>query len=453
MGRDWRMNMKTGIFQQQTLKMVMTPELTQSIAILQYSTQELSTFLENKVIENPLLSIDYSQSGVFQPRMNRNKRKRRKNDFDSDYWMEQVSEDQLSLEEHLLSQLNLEQLTKEEQMALKLLIHNLDENGYLPISLEDLTTSSITKDHLQSSLCLLQQLEPYGVGARNLQECLFIQARVNGENPLSEMILQDYFVEFAEKRWKELSKKMNVALQEIQKSFDYIQTLNPRPASHFQKEKPSYIVPDVIIKVCDGQLVIGDIDGNSPKITVDKAYFNLMKHQQDQQVKQFVQEKWQEYQWISRGIQQRRETILRVMHCIAKKQPKCFYQGLEHIKPMTMKEIADELGIHESTVSRAVKGKYVQTPFGTIEMRMFFSTSLSSTDFENDISGLQAKKLVAASIAKENKQRPLSDQELVELLKQEHGLVLARRTVAKYREQLGIPSSSKRKRYDNIINK
>ena len=116
-----------------------------------------------------------------------------------------------------------------------------------------------------------------------------------------------------------------------------------------------------------------------------------------------------------------------------------------------MKEIADDLDVHESTVSRAVKGKYVQTPFGTIEMRLFFSTSLPSTDFENDISGLQAKKLVASSIDKENKQSPLSDQELVELLKQEYGLVLARRTVAKYREQLGIPSSSKRKRYDNII--
>ena len=168
--------------------------------------------------------------------MNRNKRKKMKKEFDSDYWMEQVSEDQLSLEEHLLSQVNLQQLNKTEQNALRLLILNLDENGYLPLSLVELSTSYITEDNLQTSLNMLQQLEPYGVGARTLQECLFIQARIYGDNPLVEMILQDYFVEFADKRWRDLSKKMNVTLQEIQKSFDYIQTLNPRPASHFHQK-------------------------------------------------------------------------------------------------------------------------------------------------------------------------------------------------------------------------
>ena len=210
-------------------------------------------------------------------------------------------------------------------------------------------------------------------------------------------------------------------------------------------------MPDVVVEEYDGQLIVGEIDGNLPKLSVDKQYFDFLKHNKDQQVKQFVQEKWQEYQWISRGIQQRKETILRVMRCIIQKQPKCFYHGLEYVKPMTMKEVADELDIHESTVSRAVKGKYVQTPFGTIEMRTFFSTSLSSIDYEQDISGLQAKKLLAAAIKNENKQKPLSDQELVEFLKREHGLVLARRTVGKYREQLGIPSSSKRKRYDKNL--
>ena len=376
------------------------------------------------------------------------KKERSKNNFDATYWLEQASEDFPTLEPYLISQVNLQQLSETEHKGLLLLIRNLDENGYLRVQLEDLATASITTDILRDCLDLLQQLEPHGIGARNLQECLWIQAYADAASPLAETILQNHFLDFANKRWKELAKQLNVTLQEIQDAFDYIQTLNPRPASSFQQEKPSYIVPDVIVEEYDGQFIVAEVDGNLPKLTVDKQYLNNLKHHKDQQVKQFVQEKWQEYQWISRGIQQRKETIIRVMRCIIQKQPKCFYHGLEFVKPMTMKEVADELDIHESTVSRAVKGKYVQTPFGTIEMRTFFSTSLSSTDYEQDISGLQAKKLLAAAIKNENKQKPLSDQELVDLLKRENGLVLARRTVGKYREQLGIPSSSKRKRYD-----
>ena len=440
--------MKAGLFQHQTLKMTMTQELSQSIALLQYSTQELSAFLENKMLENPLLSVDESQSVLYEPKINRSKKERSKNNFDATYWLEQASEDFPTLEPYLISQVNLQQLSETEHKGLLLLIRNLDENGYLRVQLEDLATASITTDILRDCLDLLQQLEPHGIGARNLQECLWIQAYADAASPLAETILQNHFLDFANKRWKELAKQLHVTLQEIQDAFDYIQTLNPRPASSFQQEKPSYIVPDVIVEEYDGQFIVAEVDGNLPKLTVDKQYLNNFKHHKDQQVKQFVQEKWQEYQWISRGIQQRKETIIRVMRCIIQKQPKCFYHGLEFVKPMTMKEVADELDIHESTVSRAVKGKYVQTPFGTIEMRTFFSTSLSSTDYEQDISGLQAKKLLAAAIKNENKQKPLSDQELVELLKRENGLVLARRTVGKYREQLGIPSSSKRKRYD-----
>lgn len=440
--------MKAGLFQQQTLKMAMTQELTQSIALLQYSTQELSNFLENKVLENPLLSVDESQSAIYQPKQTRTKKERSKKNFDAKYWMEQVSEDHPSLEAYLISQVNLKRLSEKEEKGLILLIRNLDENGYLRVQLEDLATTSMTTDILQQSLDILQQLEPHGVGARNLQECLWIQAYADAASPLAETVLQDYFLDFANKRWKELSKQLGVSLQEIQDAFDYIQTFNPRPASGFHQEKPSYIVPDVVVEEHDGQFIVVDVDGNLPKLNVDKQYFQYLKHQKDQQVKQFVQEKWQEYQWISRGIQQRKETIMKVMRCIIEKQPKCFYHGLEYIKPMTMKEVAEEVDIHESTVSRAVKGKYVQTPFGTIEMRTFFSTSLSSMDYKDDISGIQAKKLLATAIKNENKQKPLSDQELVDLLKREHGLVLARRTVGKYREQLGIPSSSKRRRYD-----
>ena len=182
---------------------------------------------------------------------------------------------------------------------------------------------------------------------------------------------------------KSLVRQLGVSLQEIQSAFDYIQTLNPRPASRFQQEKPSYIVPDVVVEEHDGQFIVGEVDGNSPKLHVDKEYFNQLKQYKDQQVKRFIQEKWQEYQWISRGIQQTKGNDIKGDACIVEKQPTCFHHGLSYLKPMTMKEVADELGIHESTVSRAVKGKYVQTPFGTIEMRdVFHYSSFSQSDYE-----------------------------------------------------------------------
>lgn len=160
------------------------------------------------------------------------------------------------------------------------------------------------------------------------------------------------------------------------------------------------------MEVRDGVLLVGNYDGNSPNLNVDKGYLNRMKSHKDQGVQKFIQDKWQEYQWISRGIQQRKETILKVIQCIVEKQPACFRHGLNHLKPMTMKEVADEIGIHESTVSRAVKGKYVQTPFGTIEMRIFFTTSLQSVGLDEDMSGMQAKRACRQpSMVKINKSR------------------------------------------------
>ena len=443
------MNMKAGLFQQQTLKMAMTQELMQSITLLQYSTQELTSFLENKMEENPLISLEQPVSALFQPTYDRKKGKQHiKNTYDSNNWIEQLSEDTYSLEQHVMSQLNHQKLSSEHQKAMVFLIHNLDENGYLRIHLDDICEPCMSSVILEESLRMLQELEPHGLGARNLQECLLLQAKAEGVDPLAESILENYFLEFVEKRWKDLSKKIGVSLKEIQQVLDYVQTLNPRPGSLFFQEKPSYIVPDVVVEAIDGILLVGNSEGNSPNLHVDKGYLNQMKSYKDQGVQRFIQDKWQEFQWISKGIQQRKETILKVMQTIVEKQPACFLHGLNYLKPMTMKEIADEIGIHESTVSRAVKGKYVQTPFGTLEMRIFFTTSLQSVGHVEDMSGMQAKKNLQAAIQNENKQKPLSDQDLVTWLKEEKGIILARRTVAKYREQLGIPSSSKRKRYD-----
>ena len=297
------------------------------------------------------------------------------------------------------------------------------------------------------SLDILQQLEPYGIGSRNLQECLLIQVCQACERPLAEKLLRTYFLPFVDKKWKELSKVLGVSLKEIQDEFDYIQTLNPRPGAIFTSEKPSYVVPDVVVEYKDGQLVVGQYEGNTLQLHVNEPYLQKINTDHDPNVNRFLQEKWHEYQWLSKGILQRKETILQVMKKIVEKQPGYFFRGLGFLKPMTMKEIADDLEIHESTVSRAVRGKYVQTSFGTVEMRSFFSSALQSTEQE-DVSRTKVRNALQTIIEIENKQKPHSDQELAEILRDEHESFFPRRTVAKYREQLGILSSTKRKRYE-----
>lgn len=443
------MDMKMGLFQQQTLKLAMTQELSQAITLLQYSAQELQEFLDNKLLENPLLSLEHPSQVTYEPMFRQNKKRTTQaGNKDAAYWLEQIGEETTSIEADLLSQLKVHELTKQQESIFLQLIHNLDGNGYLRINIEEVAvTNGISSMEVEECLKELQQLEPYGIAARNLQECLLIQARLDGSNELAEMILEHHFSPFVEKKWKGIAKHLSVSMQQIQGVFDYVQELNPRPGAHYSLDRPAYIVPDVVVENRGGRLVVGDYDGNSPRLNADKTYLKKLKESKDQNLNRYWQEKWQEYQWLSKGIQHRKETILNVMGKIAEKQTQCFLTGMNELKPMTMKEIADELGIHESTVSRAVKEKYVQTPFGTFEMREFFSSSLQST-MDEEISGKNARSALEKMISKEDKQKPLSDQELSARLRAEQGIVLSRRTVAKYRDQLGLPSSSKRKRYE-----
>jgi RNA polymerase sigma-54 factor len=256
-----------------------------------------------------------------------------------------------------------------------------------------------------------------------------------------------YFVPFAEKKWKQIAKELEIPLQRIQEVFDTIQQLNPRPGALLVQENASYIIPDVIVERFGDQFSVRLCDDIIPKISFNNHYYQKFNANQDSQVGRFLQEKVQDYQWILRSIEQRKETLTRVAGKIVEKQTLFFQKGRECLVPMTMKDIAVELDIHESTVSRAVKDKYVQTPVGTFSLKSFFTSTIQTVSNENTSSS-QVKDAIAAMIEKENKQRPLSDQEIVERLKSTEGIVVSRRTIAKYRDQLGIHSSSKRKRFD-----
>lgn len=444
------MNLKPGLWQQQTLKLTMTQELSQAIALLQYSTQELTSFLEDKAIENPLLKLESGNVQTMDPRRDSpSKRKQLKVEKDKQSWIEQIGTENKTLDAYLQSQINTSPLSQEVRLVIDELIYHIDENGYLCAELEEIANKmNIPIEKVEKGLSLIHELEPAGVGARDLKECLLLQLRrIESENELAEVIVQKHFTLFAEKKWKELGKLLGVTPANIQKVFDIIQTLNPRPAAEFQRSHPVYIIPDVVVKWDGEAFSISVFDEALPKISFNDQYYQQFSSYQDKQVSRFLQEKQQDYFWIVKAIEQRKETLTKVAVKIVEKQNDFFIKGPSFIKPMTMKDISEELGIHESTVSRAVREKYAQTPYGLYELRSFFSSNIQTTSSEN-ASSQQVKDIITQLVGKEDKQKPLSDQEIVNALKNNHGIVVSRRTIAKYRDQLGILSSSKRKRYE-----
>lgn len=440
------MDLKAGLWQQQTLKLTMTQELSQAIALLQYSTQELTSFLEEKAMENPLLKIE---AGAIEPRRNHSKGKPMKMGNDKQSWIEQIGEENRTLDAYLHSQMNIMDMPKEDKVVLDELIYNIDENGYLCASVEEIAIRlDISIEEVEKGLHVIQGLEPAGIGARDLKECLYLQLkRSRTENELAEKILLEHFTLFAEKKWKELGKLIGVTPVDIQQVFDFIQTLNPRPAAVFQNERAVYIIPDVVVMWNGVEFTISVFDEVLPKISFNEQYYKQFSSYKDKQVNRFLQEKQQDYVWVVKALEQRKETLTKVAVKIVEKQNDFFMRGPAFVKPMTMKDISEELGIHESTVSRAVREKYAQTPFGLFELKFFFSSTIQTTSEEN-ASSKQVKDIISQLISKENKHKPLSDQEIVHLLKKENGIVVSRRTIAKYRDQLGILSSTKRKRYE-----
>ncbi|MBA4537066.1 RNA polymerase factor sigma-54 [Bacillus aquiflavi] len=444
------MNLKVGLWQQQTLKLAMTQELTQAIALLQYSSQELTAFLENKALENPLIELNASNVKTMDPRYDIVRKKNKKARKDETNWIEQIAgEKSVTLSEHLLSQLHLTSIDLYHRKIMIQLIQNLDENGYLRATEGEISNrASVPIEMVEDTIKLLQQLEPAGIGARSLQECLLLQIKRSKEaNKLAEQIISDYFIPFAEKRWKVLAKELQVSLIDIQNVFDFVQTLNPKPGAIFHHEKAAYIIPEVIIDWDGADFLVKVFDEAIPKISFNHDYYQQFSARQDHQVNRFLQEKSQDYQWILKSIQQRNETLIKVVMKIVEKQSEFFQNGQGKLKPMTMKEISEELDIHESTVSRAVREKYAQTPFGTFELKSFFTSTIKTTLNENT-SSAEVKNKISFIIEQEDKRKPLSDQRIADILKEQERMVVSRRTIAKYREQLGIPSSSKRKRYE-----
>lgn len=431
--------------QKQTQKLAMTQQLQQSIQVLQYNTEELQTFIENKALENPLIELqnnvnDYTYSGNSSGQYN--------NEKESNL-MNQIPDRSLSLFESLIDQIHLNYRDTFLRKLVLFLAEFIDLNGYLKISLEK-AAEQTSADPIQmlDALVLLQQLDPAGVGARDLKECLLLQIERDDHSPaLAYIILEEEFDAFANRKWAVISKKFDIELSEVQEVFDYVQTLTPSPGSIFGSTTGLYIRPDLKVKIVDGLPVVVSNKEGLPTIRFQQSYFRKMEKTADPEVQEYISEKKKEFEWLQKTIVQRGDTILRVGTEIVERQQEFFLKPERPLKPMTLKEIAQKLDIHESTVSRTVNGKYLETEFGSFELRSFFSQGLASSDDGEDTSVSDVKRQIKQLIEQEDKAKPISDQKLVEKLN-ENNIEIARRTVAKYREAMNIPPSSKRKRYD-----
>ncbi|GAA0318064.1 RNA polymerase factor sigma-54 [Bacillus carboniphilus] len=433
------MEPKVSLVQKQSVKLSMTQELQQAIALLQYSSQELISFLEEKTLDNPLIQLTPPSYTTTR------KSNRVKKDSNSN-WIEQLGHKEESLSEHLLKQLVLLNVSQSTKQKIHYLIDSLDDNGYLTIQYEDMKNQypNMTESEWDYCVSVLQALEPNGVGARSLQECLMIQMKRNHFSEQDTVIIEFYFDSFANKKWKQIEKELNIPLQEIQNLADNIQTLHPRPGLRFKKEESPYIIPDFLVWKKDGKWQIQLVQDHIPNVQYHSDYYRTFAQHSDASVQEYLKHCTGEYNWLKKSLKSRKWTLERIMTTMVARQEAFFERGPAFIRPLSMREVADELHIHESTVSRAVRGKFFQTNHGTFPLKSLFSAAVGNP--QEDQSTEQVKQALLKLIETEDKLKPLSDQQIVDLLHQQY-IKVSRRTIAKYRDQLGILPSSKRKQY------
>lgn len=429
--------------QKQTQKLAMTQQLQQSIQVLQYSVDELVDFVSGEALENPLIE-------VVEPNYTVNYAKPKSSAGNELDYLSQIPDNNISLFEHLIDQIHLNYRDTYLRKIVLYLVEFIDLNGYLTISLEAACEElGATPIQALDALTLIQQLDPAGVGARNLQECLMLQTERDSAAPdVAYLILEEHFDQLVNRKWPDIAKTLGIEVREVQEVFDYIQSLTPTPGASFGNTDGLYLIPDLTLKIKGDQLILRSNRRGMPEVKFQQNYFDQMKESEDPEVEKYLDKKKQDFDALQKMIQQRGDTILRVGEAIIQHQHEFFFDENRPIKPLILKDIAEELGIHESTVSRAINGKYMETEFGTFELKRFFSqkTTVQTSDGEA-VSNDSVKQKLQELVENENKQKPLSDQKLVELLKAE-GIDISRRTVAKYRDALKIPSSSKRKRFD-----
>lgn len=461
------MNLDYGMKMTQEQRMILTQNMQQSIKLLQMSLHDLREYIDNEYSENPVIEINEevnSQDDVINDEMStRNEYDAKKiteelysdnyrDRSETNYSNEDVSplnfiEKKMSLKEYLQEQLVETDIDQYTLSICRYIIESLDYRGYLEISTKELAEElTISEEIVEKALTVVQGLEPYGIGARNIQECLLIQSiKLNIFDNIIEKMILNHLENIAENKYEAVGKSLNISPREAQRYGDLIKRLEPKPSRGFYTgEEVNYIIPDAEVKNVDGEFFILMNESVLPRLMVNKTYKDVLQNNKDSETNAYVKEKINQALFLIKSIEQRKNTLYKVLECLVDKQKEFFIHGKQHIKPLTLKEVAEKINVHESTVSRAVRDKYVLTSYGTIKIKDLFQSGMSSNNNE-DMATIKIKNEIKEIINEENKSKPLSDQVISSMLA-EKNMNISRRTVAKYREELGIKSSSMRKR-------
>jgi RNA polymerase sigma-54 factor len=391
----------------------------------------------------------------------------RREEHEEREYYEPVTVDTRDLGDHLRDQIQLLELTPRQLLIAEEFLGNINEDGYLACPLEEILNGAnqalteaaeragieeadfqlYTEGEAEAMLGTIQALDPPGVGARDLRECLMLQLREAGlEHSVPFRLVRDCFEELIAHRWSEISKRFGISPSDVQKAADEIAKLDPKPGLVYGAGGDNYIIPDLVVEKIDGRYHVFLNDANLPRLKLSRAYQEIARDKKkfEGESKEFISNKLNSANWMIQAIEQRRQTMLKVMNYIVERQRDFFEKGVQHLKPLTLREVAEVINMHESTVSRVTNEKFVQTPRGVLPLKFFFSSGLSTTQGE-DVSARGIKAQIQKLVADEDPKHPLTDQAIVNILKQ-RGVNIARRTVAKYRDQLGVLSARMRKR-------
>jgi RNA polymerase sigma-54 factor len=486
-------SMKTGLYQGTQLKqeMKINPRLYQAMDLLYMPLLDLQQHIKQEMLNNPFLDLEEPQvsedemAPVEKEKEKEEKEKAeeidweeilldgfeaggRRAEYEEKEYYEPVTVETRDLYDHLRDQLMLLRLSPRELLLGEEVIGNIDENGYLACSVEEVVRGlnlwvedagsdwardegeelePYTTDEGERMVRTLQGFDPPGIAARDLRECLLLQLQdAELEDTLAYRIVSDYFDQLINHRWSEISKDMSITPKDVQTAADEVAKLDPKPGLKYSAPADNYITPDLIVEKIDGEYLVFLNDTSLPRLRLSRAYREIArdKGKFKGENKEFISNKLNSANWMIQAIEQRRQTMLKVMNFIVDRQREFFEKGVQFLKPLTLREVAEVINMHESTVSRVTNEKYVQTPRGVLPLKFFFSSGLSTSSGE-DVSARGIKAKIQKLVADEESKRPLTDQAIVNILKEE-GIQIARRTVAKYRDQLGILSARMRKR-------
>lgn len=483
------MALETKLVQKLSQSLLMTPQLQQAIKLLQLGRLEYKEAIEKELLENPILE-EVKEDEDFDPRKQADRpeaetvsspepqveaeaasKPEQETKVDWEDYLESFidsrgsatpkglndSEDRPPLEatltreetlqEHLLEQLRHVELSEEEQSIALHVIGNLDKDGYLCCSIEELAQDCHHEtEQIKPVLETVRTFDPPGVAASDLGQCLLIQLEQMGlGDALESRIIRGHMDKLEKRKYDQIAKAESVSVEAVYKAVTSIQTLEPRPGRPFADDTTRYIIPDIYVYKVSGEYVISLNEDGLPKLRVSPYYLELLRRNDADNLpnRAYLNERLKAASWLIKSIHQRQNTIYRVTESIVKFQREFFDHGIERLKPLVLKDVADDIGMHESTVSRVTTNKYVHTPQGIFELKYFFTTGIKTAG--GDVSSSTVKDKIKNLIAAESPDDPISDQKIVEILKQQN-IDIARRTVAKYRENLGILSSSKRKK-------